>query len=294
MFHTFSLEPPRPQPQDVLKEVEDILDARGLTFGTLIISALGETTSSLGAAVVTELPSILEALRPHFDEDEKARALLGEFFASVASPELLQFEKGDDEMSWSLPAISLSPEKLMGFSLDAMGRKIASAAPGLSSFLDGICNKRKLDDCDMDVDEDTEDMESDSESETEARQKASPEQLLKIVSLFAHCILVVHCAIEEGYHYEHCPEHAQSEVQCISGHNRCFSPFDTHAGPCHTCSPSRRYQHFFVKHITRHQIHVSKDSRIAHYTWRGPPSSLRLRQLRHTDEALDPNPREER
>jgi len=105
----------------------------------------------------------------------------------------------------------------MGFSLDAMGRKIASAAPGLSSLLDGICNRRKMDDCDMDVDEDAEDTESDSESETNARRKVSPEQLLKIVSLFARCILIAHAAIEEGYHHEHRLEHAQSEVQCISG-----------------------------------------------------------------------------
>jgi len=92
MFHTLSFEPPRPHSRDVL-------DARrGLTFGNLITSALGETTSSLGTAVVTEPPSILEALRPHFNEDEKARVLLGEFFASVVSPELLRFEKGDDEV----------------------------------------------------------------------------------------------------------------------------------------------------------------------------------------------------
>jgi len=80
MFHTLSFEPPKPHPRDVLREVEDILDARGLTFGNLITSALGETTPSLGATVVTELPSILEAFHPHFNEDEKARALLGEFF----------------------------------------------------------------------------------------------------------------------------------------------------------------------------------------------------------------------
>ena len=57
---------------------------------------------------------------------KKRGALLGEFFASVASPELLRFEKGDDETSWSLPVTDLSPEKLMRFSLSAMGRKIAS------------------------------------------------------------------------------------------------------------------------------------------------------------------------
>ena len=42
MFRAFSFEPPRPHSRDVLREVEDILDARGSTFGNLITSALGE------------------------------------------------------------------------------------------------------------------------------------------------------------------------------------------------------------------------------------------------------------
>ena len=63
------------------------------------MNALRDTTTSLGATVMIELADILEVLRPHFEEDEKARVLLGEFFASVASPEPLRFEKGGDGMS---------------------------------------------------------------------------------------------------------------------------------------------------------------------------------------------------
>lgn len=211
---------------------------------------------------MAELAGIFEALCPYFHEDKEARVLLGQFFASVASPELLLFKNGDGEVSWSLSATGLCTDKLMGFSLDAMERKIASDAPGLSSFLDGICNGRKLDGCSMDVDDN--DAEGDAESETEAgtesRQRVSPAQLLKIVSLFACYIFVAHLAIEEGYYCKHHPEHTQSEVQCISGCDRCFPPFDAYARPCHPCSPPHWYQHFFAQYTTCHQIHVSKDN----------------------------------
>jgi hypothetical protein len=135
MFTTFSSVSARPSPSDVLREVEDILNTRDTTLGALIVNALRDTTTALGASVISSLASIFEALRPHFDEDEKARALLGRFFASITSPELLWFEKGDGKVSWNLPAASLSTEQLMKFSLEGMGKKIASDAPGLSSFL---------------------------------------------------------------------------------------------------------------------------------------------------------------
>ena len=94
MFHAFSFEPPRPHSRDVLREVKDILDARGLTFGNLITSALGEKTSSLGAAVVTELPSILETLYPRFNEDEKAGGIAGGVFCFRGLTRALTVRKG--------------------------------------------------------------------------------------------------------------------------------------------------------------------------------------------------------
>ena len=188
LFHTFSSMPSRSHSPDILKEIQSIFVVQGLTFGTLIKSTLWDTTSSLGTAMITELANILEVLRPPFSEGENARVLLGQFFASVAAPELSQFEKGDDEMSRNLSA-----EQLMRFSLDAMGGKVASDAPGLSSFLDGICSRRKLEDCDMDIDDDAEgDGESESESGAEGRRKVSPAQLLKIVSLLICCAMAVY------------------------------------------------------------------------------------------------------
>ena len=151
----------------------------------------------MGATVITELSNVLEALRPHLDENEKARALFGQFFASVASPELLQFGKDHEEISWNLPATNLSAEQLMGFSLKEMGTKIALDAPGLSSFLSSICGGSKPDglevDIAMDVDEVADgDAEEDSELRVKARQRVSPARLLEIVSLFDHCIFVAY------------------------------------------------------------------------------------------------------
>jgi len=140
MFTTFSSVPLSQSPPNVLQEVKDILDTRSTTFGTLIANALRDTTMLLGAAVVSGLADILDALRPHLDEDDEARKLLGKFFASVVSPELSQFEKGDSETSWRLPATRLSTEQLMKFSLEEMGKRIGSDAPGLSSFVGDICS----------------------------------------------------------------------------------------------------------------------------------------------------------
>ena len=195
MFTTFSSVPFSPSPANVLQEVQDILDAHGITFGTLIANALRDTTIPLGTTVVSELEDILEGLRPHLDEDEKARTLLGKFFASIVSPEFLRFEKCDGETSWKLPATTLSTEQLMGFSLEEMGKRFASDAPGLSSFLGGIC-RGKSGDCETDSEnsEDDEggDIEDDPELGTEARRKVSPAQRLEIVSLFVCCIPVAH------------------------------------------------------------------------------------------------------
>ena len=115
---------------------------------------------------------------------KKQGALLGEFFASVASPELLRFEKGDDETSWSLPATDLSPEKLMRFSLSAMGRKIASdgiRTDGSWAVVNG----------DMDVSNDNAkaDAEGESEPGTEIRWNVSLVQLLGVVILLTRHIL---------------------------------------------------------------------------------------------------------
>ena len=144
MFTTFSSVPFSPSPANVLQEVQNILDAHDITFGTLIANALRDTTVPLGTTVVSDLENILEGLRPHLDEDEKARRLLGQFFASIVSPEFLRFEKCDGEMSWKLPTTTLSTEQLMGFSLEEMGKRFASDAPGLLSFLGGICRGKSV------------------------------------------------------------------------------------------------------------------------------------------------------
>ena len=170
MFHMFSSIPLRPPSRDVLQEVQDILETGGMTFGSLITSALQDTTTSLGATVVTELTSILEALRPHLDEDEIVRASLGQFFASIASPELSQFKNDNSETGWNLPATNLLTEQLMEFSLDEMGKKIALDTPGFSSFLNDICGGLELDDSGAGVSMDVDRMaEDDPESEEKAR-----------------------------------------------------------------------------------------------------------------------------
>ena len=201
MFTTFSSVPLSPPPADVLWEVQEILDARDITFGTLVANALRDTTTSLGATVVSDLANILEALRPHLDKDEKARMLFGQFFASIASLELLQFEKGDGETSWKLPATNLSVAQLMEFSLEEMGKRIASDAPGLSSFLSGICGGGKLGDCEVDDEMGEGDTEGDAgdnaEFGAEAKRKVSPARLLEIVSLLACCIFMAHTANRE-------------------------------------------------------------------------------------------------
>ena len=164
-----------------------------MTFGSLIASALRDTTTSLGATVVAELASILEALHPHLDEDETARASLGQFFASVASPEFSQFENDNGETGWNLPTTNLSTEQLMEFSLEEMGKKIALDAPRFSLFLNGICGGPELDDSEAGVSMDVDKMaEDDPESEEKARQTVSRAQLLEIVCLLACCIAVAH------------------------------------------------------------------------------------------------------
>ena len=168
MFTTFSAVPLSPSPTDVLHEVQDILDRRDMTFAALLVRTLQDTTTTMGTTIVSDLANVLEAFRPHLDEDEKARVLFGQFFASIASPELSQFGRGDDEISWNLPATNLSTEQLMEFNLEEMEKRIASDAPALSSFLGGICSRSKPGgrgtSADMDVDELVEDSE-DSDDE---------------------------------------------------------------------------------------------------------------------------------
>ena len=81
-----------------------------------------DTTPSLPVVGIRELVNVLEALRPHLDEDDKVRALFGQFFTSVVSPELLRLEKGNNEMTWNLPVSNLSTEQLMKPSMEEMGK----------------------------------------------------------------------------------------------------------------------------------------------------------------------------
>ena len=189
MFTTFSSVLFSPPPANVIQEVQDILDAHGITFGTLITNVLQDTTVPLGATVISDLENILEGLCPHLDEDKKVRILLEQFFASIVSPEFLQFEKCDGEMLWKLPPLMLSTEQLMGFSLEEMGKRFASDAPGLSSSLGGIC-RGKLGDCKMNSkngeDNEEGDIEDDPELGMEARWKVSPAQRLEIIPLGDH------------------------------------------------------------------------------------------------------------
>ena len=191
MFSAFPSAPLRPPSPDIHREVQGLLDAQRITFGTLIANALQDPTTTLGTTVVLELPRILEALRPHLNEDQKSRTLLGEFFASLVSSELSRFESGGGETSWHLPAASLSTERLMKFSLKDMGKKISSETPALSSFLHRICSRRKLDDCEIDVDDESH-VEVDVEFGAGRRQKASPVRLLEIVSSFASRTFIAH------------------------------------------------------------------------------------------------------
>ena len=269
MFTTFSSISLSQSPPDVLQEVQDILDAQDMTFGTLVTNALRDTTRSLGATVISELGNILDALRPRLDEDEEASALLGKFFASVISPELSQFEKGDDGMSWRLPATRLSTEQLMEFSMEEMGKRIALGAPGLSSFLGSICGEGKRDEREEGEDGEGDDVddEDDTEPGTEARRKVSPARLLEIVSPSACLYLRSSSGIEEGYNHKYHPEYTKPDVQCISGCNWCFPPFDPHPGPRHQCPPTCWNHYLFSQHIMCHQIHVSGDDGAAFRAW---------------------------
>jgi len=269
MFTMFSSISLSQSPPDVLQEVQDILDAQDTTFRTLVTNALRDTTRSLGAMVISELGNILDALRPRLDGDEEASALLRKSFASIISPELSQFEKGDDGMSWRLPATRLSTGELMEFSMEEMGKRIALGAPGLSSFLSSICGEGKHDEHKKGEDGEEDDVEDEDNTEpgTEAKRKVSPAGLLEIVSSFACLYFHSSSGIEEGYHHKYHPEHAKPDVQRISGCNWCFPPFDPHPGPCHQCPPTCRNHHFFSQYIMRHQIHVSRDHQAAFCAW---------------------------
>ena len=62
MFTEFSAAPLSPSSTDILREVQHLLNQRGITFGALIVYALQDTVSSLGTAIILDLANVLEAL----------------------------------------------------------------------------------------------------------------------------------------------------------------------------------------------------------------------------------------
>lgn len=124
--------------RDLAPRVTDVLaallDARGISFASLVIDALQDPGLSLAEDLVSRVTDVLDTLHPHLDDGVIRE--LGEFFASLISPELTKLGK---DSSWRLPATNLSAEQLRGFSMKKMSQRIASEAPGFSSFLHSIC-----------------------------------------------------------------------------------------------------------------------------------------------------------
>jgi hypothetical protein len=119
---------------DILRDVQNFLNERGISLASLVIATLQDPESSMANDLITRIKDVLEALCPRLDS--RSVTELGRSFASVASSELSAL--GEDDL-WHLPASKLSAEQLQGFSMKKMSHQIASVAPGLSSFLHAIC-----------------------------------------------------------------------------------------------------------------------------------------------------------
>ena len=128
----------RPSNRDIFQNVQSFLNEHGVSLASLVIDALRDPRSSLTKDLITRITDVLDALRPHLDDGPIAE--LGRFFASITSSELS--ELGQDNL-WCLPASNLSAAQLQGFSMKKMSQRIASAAPGFSSFLHSVCVGKK-------------------------------------------------------------------------------------------------------------------------------------------------------
>ena len=135
---------------DVSRDVERLLNTHRVSFASLVIDALRDPESSLAKDLIARIADVLDALCPNLDSSSITE--IGQFFASITSSELS--ELGRDDL-WHLPAAKLSASQLQKFSMKAMSRQIAEAAPGLSSFLHSICvSKKVLSEAAADDDED--------------------------------------------------------------------------------------------------------------------------------------------
>jgi len=171
-----------PPHSDILSGVESFLAQHNVSFASIIIHALQDPKSSLGEDLISRITDVLEALRPNLDAGPITE--LGRFFASIASSELSKLGKDD---LWHLPASTLSAEELEAFSVTEMSRRIASLAPGFSTFLHAICVRKKAAG-EVVADEDNDSNEA--EVGPEVRRSIDPARLLEIVRPFKPYLLV--------------------------------------------------------------------------------------------------------
>lgn len=163
----------QPPDDNVLSHVESYLNACGVSFASLVIDTLRDPGSTLAKDLISRITDVLDALRPKLDGD--AITEFGRFFASIASAELSKL--GEDDL-WNLPATNLSAKQLQKFSVKEMSRRIASLAPGFSSFLHSVCSGKRVLSNVVVVDEES--------------QNVDPVRLLEIVRPFPYNIYLTH------------------------------------------------------------------------------------------------------
>lgn len=141
---------------DVLRDIQNLLNEGGISLASLVIAALQDPKSSMGNDLILRITDVLEALRPRLDDPLMME--LGRFFASITSSELSGLK---EDGLWHLPASKLSAEQLQNFSMKEMSCKIASAAPGFSSFLHAVCVRKNAMSSEAVVDDDEASVEPD-------------------------------------------------------------------------------------------------------------------------------------
>jgi len=267
----------QPAQMDTLRDVKDLLNARRVSFASLVIDALRDPESSLANDFIEKIADVLDALRPHLDDGSIIE--LGRFFASIAGSELT--ELGKDEL-WHLPATKLSAERLQMFNMKKMSERIAAVAPGFSSFLHSVCvGKRVLSEVVVDDDE--------AGVRPDVRRSVDPAQLLEIVCVFTCHVYLTHVEIEEDNHYEHYSECPQQKLQCVPGRYRNLPPFNKHPRQSYQHSPSRWTLCFAGEHLSRYQVTIGRSVGISFLPWRQSTYCLRLRQFRCSLEGIDAN-----
>ena len=67
----------QPANADVLRDIEDLLNAHGVSLASFVIGTLRDSESSLAKDLIAKITDVLEALRPNLDGSSVAE--LGRF-----------------------------------------------------------------------------------------------------------------------------------------------------------------------------------------------------------------------